>query len=123
MELAQFERIAEEVFETLPEGFKAKIENLQIVIEELPGVEQLRSVGVKSQFSLLGLYQGIPLKYRNTGYGTFPTVPDTITLFKRNIESVVGHESDIRAKIREVLIHEIAHYFGMTEDEIRQAGY
>jgi predicted Zn-dependent protease with MMP-like domain len=123
MEPARFEQIAEEVYETLPEGFKAKIENLQIVIEELPGVEQLRSVGARSPFSLLGLYQGIPLKYRNTGYGTYPAVPDTITLFKRNIESHVGQDSEIRAKIREVLIHEIAHYFGMTEEEIRQAGY
>lgn len=123
MELAEFERIAEEVYDTLPGGFKAKIENLRIVIEELPGVEQMGAVGVRSPFSLLGLYQGIPLKYRTTGYGTYPIVPDTITLFKRNIELAVDQESKIRAKIREVLIHEIAHYFGMTEEEIRQAGY
>ena len=123
MEAAEFERIAEEVYETLPEGFRAKIDNIRIVIEELPGVEQLRNVGAESPFSLLGLYQGVPLNYRNTGYGTYPIVPDTITLFKRNIESVAGRESDVREKIREVLIHEIAHYFGMTEEEIRQAGY
>lgn len=123
MESAEFERIAEEVYDMLPEGFKARIENLRIVVEDLPGNEQLRKVGATSPYSLLGLYQGIPLNYRNTGYGTYPIVPDTITLFKRNIESVVRQESEVREKIREVLIHEIAHYFGMTEEEIRLAGY
>ena len=123
MESAEFERIAEEVYDMLPEGFKARIENLRIVIEDLPGVEQLKKVGATLPYSLLGLYQGVPLNYRNTGYGTYPIMPDTITLFKRNIESVVRQESGIREKIREVLIHEIAHYFGMTEEEIRLAGY
>jgi len=123
MELDEFERIAQEEYEMLPGGFKAKIENLRIVIEELPGVEQLKTVGATSPYSLLGLYQGVPLNYRTTGYGTYPIVPDTITLFKRNIESVVRQQSEVREKIREVLIHEIAHYFGMTEDEIRLAGY
>ena len=123
MEPAEFERIAEQVYEALPNAFKSKIENVRIVVEDLPGQELLRKVGVRSPYNLLGLYQGIPLQYRNTGYGTYPVVPDTITLFKRNIESVAGQGTLLREKIREVLIHEIAHYFGMTEEEIRQAGY
>jgi len=123
MEPLEFERIAQEEYETLPDGFKTRIENLRIVIEDLPGSEQLKAVGATSPYSLLGLYQGVPLNHRNTGYGSYPIVPDTITLFKQNIESVVCRESDVPQKVREVLIHEIAHYFGMTEDEIRLAGY
>lgn len=123
MELAEFERIAEEAYEALPDLFKDRIDNVRIVVEDLPGDEQLARVGARSRESLLGLYQGVPLSRRPGGYGMYAIVPDTITLFKRNIEAVARQESQIRERIREVLIHEIAHYFGMTEDEIRQAGY
>ncbi|MBM2841289.1 MAG: hypothetical protein HW412_1817 [Bacteroidetes bacterium] len=123
MEIEEFERVAQEVYDALPDGFKTKIENLRIIIEDLPDETVLTKTGVKSPYHLLGLYQGIPLNYRNTGYGTFPVVPDTITLYKRNIESAASHGPALREKIREVLVHEIAHYFGMTEEEIRQAGY
>ncbi len=123
MEHEEFERIAEEAYEALPDSFKSKIENVRIVVEDLPRDDQLRTVGAASRYSLLGLYQGVPLNKRLTGYGSYPTVPDTITLFKRNIESVARQDAHVRERIREVLIHEIAHYFGMTEEEIRQAGY
>ncbi len=123
MELEEFERIAEEAYAALPEPFKTRIENVRIVVEDYPREDQLSKVGAASRYQLLGLYQGVPLNHRLTGYGMYPTVPDTITLFKRNIESAAGNDSRIRERIREVLIHEIAHYFGMTEEEIRKAGY
>lgn len=123
MDFSEFERIAEEEFDALPEGFKSRIHNVRVVVDELPGEDQLRRVSATSPYSLLGLYEGVPLYHRNTGYGTYPIVPDTITLFKRNIESVARGDINIREKIREVLIHEIGHYFGMTEEEIRRAGY
>lgn len=122
MEPDEFVRIAEEEYESLPGLFKTKIENLRIVVEDLPGPYLLRQAKVSSPYSLLGLYEGVPLNHRNTGYGAYPVVPDTITLFKRNIEAVAP-PGVLRDKIREVLIHEIAHYFGMTEGEIRKAGY
>lgn len=123
MEFSEFERVAEEEYDRLPEGFKNRIHNVRVVVEELPREDQLRRVSATSPYSLLGLYEGVPLQYRNTGYGTYPVVPDTITLFKRNIESVARGEMNVRGTIREVLIHEIGHYFGMTEEDIRQAGY
>jgi predicted Zn-dependent protease with MMP-like domain len=123
MQTEEFEHLAEDAYESLPTAFKTRIENVRIVIEDLPGDEQLRRVGGVSRHSLLGLYQGIPLNHRNTGYGAYPVVPDTITLFKQNIEAIAPNEALVRAKIKEVLMHEIAHYFGMTEEEIRQAGY
>jgi predicted Zn-dependent protease with MMP-like domain len=72
---------------------------------------------------LLGLYEGIPLTRRGVDYGMYPVVPDRITLFKQNIEIIARDEQELRAKIREVLIHEIGHYYGMSETEIRRAGY
>jgi len=123
MDQEEFEQVAEAVYGALPDAFKGKIENLRIVVEDLPDEELVKKARVSSRYNLLGLYQGVPLNHRNTGYGTYPIIPDTITLFKRNIESVAGQGPPLREKIREVLIHEIAHYFGMTEEEIRQAGY
>jgi predicted Zn-dependent protease with MMP-like domain len=72
---------------------------------------------------LLGLYEGVPLSRRGTSYGAYPVVPDRITLFQRNIEATAGSEEELRERIREVMVHEIAHHFGMSEKEIRDAGY
>lgn len=123
MEKTEFERVAQEAFDALPEELQRKIENVRIVVEDLPTNEALRKSKVSAGAMLLGLYEGIPLDRRGEHYGVFPVVPDTITLYQRNIESVVRSEAELREKIREVLIHEIAHYFGMTEQEIRKAGY
>ena len=70
---------------------------------------------------MIGLYSGIPYTHRNTWYAG--TVPDRIILFQSNIEAICRSKEELTAKIREVVIHEIAHYFGMTDKEIREAGY
>lgn len=123
MERAQFERLAQEAFDALPPPFQEKIENVRVVIEDRPSSETLGKSRVAADALLLGLYEGIPLDKRGHQYGVYPVVPDTITLYQRNIELVARSEQEIREKIREVLIHEVAHYFGMTEQEIRKAGY
>lgn len=123
MEKSRFEELAEHAFENLPDAIKARIDNLQIVVEDYPTPEQLRTVHLRSKHALLGLYEGIPLEKRGVWYGTSPTMPDRISLFQKNIEAVCRSEFEIEHKIREVLIHEIAHYFGMDEEEIRAAGY
>jgi predicted Zn-dependent protease with MMP-like domain len=71
----------------------------------------------------LGLYEGIPVTKRGIDYGMYPVVPDTITLFQRNIEAACRTSGEIGRAIRDTLIHEIAHHFGFSEDEIREAGY
>jgi predicted Zn-dependent protease with MMP-like domain len=119
----RFEAIAEEEFATLPDSFRHRIENVRIVIEETDSPARRRSAGVGSSGMLLGLYEGIPLPRRGVDYGMVPVVPDTITLFQRNIESIARSDAEVRRQIRETLIHEIAHYFGMDEDDIRDAGY
>ena len=123
MEQEEFEQVAQEIYEGLPEAFRRRIENLRVVVEDYPTEELAGRVGARSKYNLLGLYQGLPLNYRTAAYGSFPVVPDTITLFRKNIESVAGREEQLREKIRQVLTHEIGHYFGMTEEEIRAAGY
>lgn len=123
MKTSDFEELVAICFESLPEIFKQNIENVQFAVEDYPRPDQLSKLKHASKYSLLGLYEGVPLKFRGIGYGMSATVPDRITLFKKNIESVSINEDDMKSKIREVLMHEIGHYFGMSEDEIRKAGY
>jgi len=120
--MAEFERMAEEAATTLPDVFLRAMENVRIVVEDLP--ERERPVRGKRQPGLLlGLYQGVPLTHRGTGYGMYPVVPDTITLYRENILAVALRGQDVPGIIRDTLIHEIGHHFGMNEDEIRAAGY
>lgn len=99
------------------------MENVHIVVEETDLGGARRRAGIRGGSFLLGLYEGVPLTRRGTGYGMYPILPDKITLFKQNIERVARTPEEIRLQIREVLIHEIAHHFGMDEKQIRDAGY
>jgi predicted Zn-dependent protease with MMP-like domain len=123
MTTQEFEQLAQEVFDSLPQNFTRRIENVQIVVEDVPGERTLLKTRTPSRTSLLGLYEGVPLTRRGAHYGVYPVVPDKITLFRKNIESVASSDAAIREKVREVMIHEIAHYFGMTEEEIRMSGF
>lgn len=117
----EFEAIAEDVFEHLPPPFRESVDNVAIVVEDYPSPEDIHATRVRSKYDLYGLYSGICFPHRNVWYGTSPVVPDSIKLFKRNIESICNSEEELRHRIAEVLLHEIGHYFGMSEDEIRRA--
>lgn len=119
----EFEMAAQEAFDRLPKEIQAAVENLHIVIEDVPSQQVLDRMHVSHNSMLLGLYEGIPLTRRGTHYGVFPVVPDKITLYKRNIELRSATAEDVRMAIRDVLIHEIAHHYGMDEDQVRNAGY
>ncbi len=120
MDRTKFEEIAGEVFDNLPKIFSDKIDNIHIVIEDYP-TDEILSQTKSNKNQLLGLYQGIPLSHRGSWYGANPTVPDKITLFQKNIESISRNNNEIIKNIRDVLLHELGHYFGMSESEIRKA--
>lgn len=117
----EFSSLMEEALHTIPEPFKSKIENLVFMAEPYPSEADLGRVGLTDKYMLLGIYSGVPYTYRNTYY--MNTTPDRIILFQRNIERVCNTMDELKEKVREVLVHEIAHYFGMNEDEVRAAGY
>jgi predicted Zn-dependent protease with MMP-like domain len=119
----EFERITEEEFDALPEEIHRRMENVHVVVEENDSQRRRRKAGIYRQSLLLGLYEGIPLSRRGTDYGVAPVLPDRITLFQRNCEAVSGSAEELRATIRDTLVHEIAHHFGMSEREVRDAGY
>jgi predicted Zn-dependent protease with MMP-like domain len=116
----QFEETAAEVYNELPQIFGERIDNVHIVVEDYPTDEDIQKTH-SSRTNLLGLYQGIPLTHRGTWYGVQPTTPDKISLYQKNIESVCRDDEEVTARIREVLLHELGHFFGMNEDEIRNA--
>ncbi len=123
MEKQEFEAVVEEAFDALPREIIERIENVHVVVEDVPDDATTQKLRLSSKSMLLGLYEGIPLNKRGTGYGMSAVVPDKVTLFKRNIEAVAGSRDEVRAKIREVLIHELGHYYGMNEQQVRDAGY
>lgn len=115
----RFEETVTKVFESLPEEFRRRVDNVRIVVEDYPSQELQERMGSRS--SLLGLYEGIPLPHRNTWYGTSPTIPDTIYLFQKNIEADSKTSEDLERRIAEVFLHELGHFFGMSERQVRQA--
>lgn len=117
----KFGEMMEEALHDIPSPFKEKIENLAFMAEPYPSESDLGRVGLNDKYSLLGIYSGVPYTHRNTYY--MNTTPDRIILFQKNIERYCDNEEELNEKIREVLIHEIAHYFGMDEDQVRAAGY
>jgi predicted Zn-dependent protease with MMP-like domain len=117
----EFQEMMEKALEVIPSNFKDKIENLVFISEPYPSENDIERLNLRSRFSLLGLYSGIPYTHRSTWYGN--VTPDRIILFQKNIESLCNNKEELFDKIKEIIIHEVAHYFGMDEDEIREAGY
>jgi predicted Zn-dependent protease with MMP-like domain len=114
-----FKTLVDEALESIPENFRAALQNIAIVIEQEPTPAQLRDVGLDSpDDTLLGLYEGTPLTERGWGHGN--VLPDKITLFQGPIEDDSDTEDDVVVAIGETLIHEIGHYFGLSEEEIEE---
>jgi predicted Zn-dependent protease with MMP-like domain len=118
MDRDRFEALVGEALEDIPEPFHSHLETVTVVIEDEPSAELLDEMDMDpDQDVLLGLYQGTPLNERGWGYGN--QLPDRITLFQQSIEDDCnGDEDDIVVAIGETLIHELGHYFGMSEEEI-----
>ena len=115
----QFRHLVEEAIDTIPANFAREIRNVAIVIEEVAGPEVLDEMEMEAGETILGLYQGVPLPEREWAHGN--TLPDRITLYQRTIEEECdGNEDDIVVAIGETLIHELGHYFGLSEEEIME---
>ena len=113
-----FRRLVTEAITLIPRRFRREMKNLALVVEDEPDAALLEEMEIEPPDSLYGLYQGTPLPERTWGYGN--TLPDRITLFQRPIEEDCDDEDEIRAVIGETLIHEVGHYFGMSEEEIEE---
>ena len=118
MKREKFEQLVAEAITLIPKRFRREMRNIAIVVEDEPSAELLEEMEIEPPDSLYGLYQGTPLTERTSGYGN--TLPDRVTLFKTPIEEDCDDEDDVRAVIGETLIHEVGHYFGLSEEEIEE---
>jgi predicted Zn-dependent protease with MMP-like domain len=118
---AEFEKLVEQAIDSLPPRFLRHMENVEVVVEDEPTDDELRSAGMEPGEELFGLYQGVPQTKRDSWYGN--VLPDRIIIYQRPIQAGARDRREIRQEIRVTLMHEIGHYFGLGEDEISEAGY
>ncbi len=118
MEREKFEWLVARAVDNLPEEFRSKLENIDVVVEDWPTEYQLAQVGLKDDETLLGLYEGVPLTMRSSHYGLVP--PDKITIFQKPIEAKCRYVAQISAEIQRVVRHEIAHHFGIGDARLEQ---
>ena len=118
MDRDRFEWLVARAVEDLPEEFFTELENVDVVVEDLPSHSQVSRVGLKSNYTLLGLYEGVPQTRRGRHYGLVP--PDKITIFQKPVEAICRDDSQITAEIQRVVKHEIAHHFGISDARLSQ---
>ena len=111
-----FERLVAEAVALIPKRFRDEMHNLALVVEDEPEASLLDEMGIEPPDSLYGLYQGTPLTERHWAEGN--QLPDRITIYQRPIEEDAEDDEDARDMIAETLIHEVGHYFGLSEEEI-----
>jgi predicted Zn-dependent protease with MMP-like domain len=115
--LAEMETMAHEIFERLPGSFRALCEGVILRVDDFPTDEALDEMGAESEFDLLGLFQGIGLPFRS--HDDIARLPNLIWLYRRPIlDYWAEHEDTLGQIVRHVLIHEIGHHFGLSDDDM-----
>lgn len=118
MHRESFENLVAEAVAALPARAREAMKNVDIVIERRPRHKKSGEVGIKRDEALLGLYEGIPLINRDSGY--LGALPDKITIFQQPIEAFAdGDAEKMTELVREVVWHEIGHHFGLSDPELR----
>jgi len=117
VEIEQFSELVDEAIASIPEDFRSKLDNIAIQIQPIAS-PQLFSHLSKNPWGLLGLYQGVPYAGRGPWYGS--VLPDRILIFQKPIERLARSAAEARKLVRRVVIHEVGHYFGLSDDELRR---
>ena len=120
MDRKTFEALVAEALDSLPDRVWDHLDNVAIVVGEWPTPEHLASVGLAPGDLLFGLYVGVPKTRRGFTYGE--VIPDKIIIFRRPIEQMCRTPQQIRNCVRDTVLHEIGHHFGLTEEQLRSAG-
>ena len=123
MDLDSFEALVSEALDGLPDEFLEHLDNVQVDVEEWPSAEDLQQVGLaaNARYALLGLYHGIP----NTERGVFYMgLPDRISIYKGPIEAFSGPDEErIKEQVRRTVIHEVAHFYGISDERLDELGW
>ena len=105
----RFEELVAEALDGLPEWVRERLDNVEVLIEPMPP---------RNHPGLLGLYEGVPLTGR--GHGYFGHLPDRITLFRSNVVRGARGDEELRQRIRHTVVHEVAHFFGISDERLRE---
>ncbi len=114
----QFEALVEKAMRRLPKKFKERIKNVAVVVEDWADDATLAEMGIEPPDTLYGLYRGIDLTHRDSGYGN--VLPDTVTIYQGPIEEDCADEEEMAELVRETVIHEIGHYFGLDDETMHR---
>lgn len=122
MTAAEFRELIAQAIDLLPDEFREALDNIEIVVEDSPRSRHLELFRErKGDWTLLGLYEGVPLNKRDHGYAA--VLPDKITLFRDSIARCCrGDEAGMVREIRRTFLHEIGHYFGLSDRRLRELG-
>jgi predicted Zn-dependent protease with MMP-like domain len=116
MKREHFVKVVEEALDSLSQEFRSRIKNIAILVEAFPPNQSPPQRGEQRRL-LLGIFHGVPAT--NKSVFDLPSGPDHIVLYQKNIEAVCSSEAEVREQIRLTVIHELGHYFGMTEEQLR----
>jgi len=117
MERIAFESIVIEALDSLPAEYARLLTNVEIRIEQRPTREQRRDLGLRPWQTLYGLYEGTPLTDR---HGGDPLLPDVITIFQAPLMRDFPGRNELRDQVRRTVLHEIAHFFGICDERLRE---
>ncbi len=116
----QFERLVVRALDQIPEEIKRCLDNVDVVVDDLPSRDQLAGNEIGEGELLLGLYEGVPLTER---YDYGEVLPDKITLFQGSLEALGLSSEGMVAEIADTVVHEVAHHFGIDDERLRDLGY
>jgi len=116
---ADFREFAAQALDSLPDEFRDRMENVVVVVEDYPSVEDAARAGVRRE-ELLGLFHGVSRPKQEWGGGAPYQLPERIVLYKRNIETVCFTKKELVEEIRLTVLHEIGHYFGLSEEDLEK---
>jgi predicted Zn-dependent protease with MMP-like domain len=114
----QFEAFVERSLRRLPRAFREKLANIAVAVEAWPDEDTLSEMGIEPPDTLYGLYRGVDLPRRDSSYGN--VLPDTITIYQGPIEEDCADEVEMADVIRDTVMHEIGHYFGLDDETLHQ---
>jgi predicted Zn-dependent protease with MMP-like domain len=114
----RFEELVREALLELPPEIAARMNNVDVEVQDWPSPAILAATRLPRGHMLLGLYQGVPLTRRSSGYNLVP--PDRILIFQRPLERISRGDDDLRARVRDTVVHEIAHHFGISDARLRE---
>ncbi len=116
----RFEWLVVKAVNSLPDEFRDRLENIDVVVADQPTPRQLAQLRRRRGETLLGLYEGVPLTRRSQHYGL--VAPDKVTIFQKPIEAMCRNDAEIVTRIQRVVLHEIAHHFGISDARLKELG-